>query len=122
MILLLLLSCAADMTCPEPDAPAAEAPDTDTGEACPPPDEPCTPAAFYLDCDGDGVGRSPDAAAYAASIACAVDDLGAPDDGCAWVSVAGDCDDTDLSIRPYGLELCDGRDNDCNSYVDEGCP
>lgn len=31
-----------------------------------------------------------------------------------------DCDDTDSSIHPGALEVCDGKDNNCNGMVDEG--
>ncbi len=33
----------------------------------------------------------------------------------------GDTDDTDPSINPEGIEICDGQDNDSNGQVDEGC-
>jgi len=31
-----------------------------------------------------------------------------------------DCDDDDSAINPAALELCDGRDNDCDDAIDEG--
>ncbi|MCC7384489.1 MAG: VWA domain-containing protein [Deltaproteobacteria bacterium] len=30
----------------------------------------------------------------------------------------GDCDDTNPAVRPGGIEVCDGIDNDCNGSVD----
>lgn len=33
-----------------------------------------------------------------------------------------DCDDADASVYPTALELCDGKDNDCDGQVDEGVP
>lgn len=32
-----------------------------------------------------------------------------------------DCDDNDPSVNPYATEACDGKDNDCDGEVDEGC-
>jgi hypothetical protein len=31
-----------------------------------------------------------------------------------------DCDDTNASVSPLNVELCDGLDNNCNQVVDEG--
>jgi len=31
-----------------------------------------------------------------------------------------DCDDSDASVYPGALEVCDGKDNDCDGEVDEG--
>ena len=33
-----------------------------------------------------------------------------------------DCNDADASVNPGAFEVCDGKDNDCNGVVDEGCP
>ncbi len=33
-----------------------------------------------------------------------------------------DCDDSDVTIYPGALDLCDGKDNDCNGSKDQTCP
>jgi hypothetical protein len=35
-------------------------------------------------------------------------------------ATAGDCDDEDSSINPGRAEICDGIDNNCNGFIDEG--
>lgn len=57
--------------------------------------------AYYLDGDLDGYG------AGAAVLAC--------DAPSQHVAQAGDCDDAARDTHPGATELCDGRDNDCDS-------
>ncbi len=33
-----------------------------------------------------------------------------------------DCDDNDPKIHPWATETCDGKDDDCNGYIDDGNP
>jgi hypothetical protein len=33
----------------------------------------------------------------------------------------GDCDDADKAVNPAAAEICDGKDNNCASGIDEGC-
>ena len=48
-------------------------------------------------------------------VALPVDD----DDGDGFTSDV-DCDDNDDTVYPGAPELCDGKDNDCNTSVDDG--
>ena len=32
-----------------------------------------------------------------------------------------DCDDNDKDVHPWAKELCDGKDNNCDGTIDEGC-
>ncbi len=65
-----------------------------------------TGSVFYPDSDGDSYG-----------------DLSAARDYClaplGYVSDATDCDDTDLAVNPAATEVCNGYDDDCDSYVDD---
>ena len=64
-------------------------------------------STWFLDSDGDGYG-----------------DFSVWEFGCSapsgYVSVAGDCDDTDPAYSPATPETCDGTDENCNGFVDEG--
>jgi len=61
----------------------------------------------YADLDGDGYGDplSP------------VTECGGSIEGVADMT---DCDDTDASVHPGAVEVCDGLDNDCDTVIDEG--
>ncbi|AKT40998.1 MopE-related protein [Chondromyces crocatus] len=64
---------------------------------------------FYRDTDGDGHG-----------------DPAHPVDACTappgTTSTADDCDDTDAHVSPAAVEICNGRDDDCDGQVDESDP
>ncbi|HZI16372.1 MAG TPA: putative metal-binding motif-containing protein [Myxococcus sp.] len=63
---------------------------------------------YFLDGDRDGRGAGP------AVTACV-----APPDH---VAQDGDCDDGDAQRRPGFSETCDGKDNNCDSTIDDGLP
>lgn len=82
-------------------------------ETCDNLDEDCDGAADeglaitrYADRDGDGYGGTE------AVVTCQVI--------AGTVTVTGDCDDACATCRPGGTESCDGRDQDCDTRVDEG--
>ena len=62
---------------------------------------------WYGDSDGDGWGVGSD-----------VSTLCGPPAG--YVASAGDCNDSDASISPSGIEVCDGADQNCDAVVDDG--
>jgi hypothetical protein len=68
----------------------------------------CQP--FYYDGDGDGWG-------LASKFRC----LCGPD-GKFNTTRSGDCDDTDPVVGSTGVELCNGKDDNCNGQTDEGDP
>jgi hypothetical protein len=39
-----------------------------------------------------------------------------------YTAADGDCDDGEPTVHPRALELCNGRDDNCNVAVDEGLP
>ena len=62
---------------------------------------------YYRDADGDGVGT-------------ASNFMWACSPPAGYVNIAGDCNDDDAQIFPGNIEICDGKDNDCNGIIDEG--
>jgi hypothetical protein len=66
-------------------------------------------STWYADTDTDGWG---DASSTTESC----------DQPSGYVDVARDCDDGDTAINPDAAEVCDGVDNDCNSWVDDDDP
>jgi uncharacterized repeat protein (TIGR03803 family) len=72
-------------------------------------DEGLAQTTYYKDADGDGYGN-----------AGATKDTCAQPDG--YVTTNDDCNDTDATVNPGAAEVCgDGKDNDCDGTVDEGC-
>ena len=65
----------------------------------------------YPDADGDGAGKAGSPAGCRQA-----------DGSCLGPTVVNDndCDDTDPDRYPTNSETCDGKDNDCDSSVDEG--
>ena len=63
-------------------------------------------AMAYRDADGDGFGDPADAMPV-----CSLP-IG-------YVASSSDCDDTDPTVKPGGIEVCDGQDNDCDDAIDE---
>jgi len=71
------------------------------------PDSSSDASTWYGDTDGDSYGETSDT-----YVSCA-----APS---GYVSVDGDCDDTDSSVNPSGTEVCNETDDNCDGTVDEG--
>jgi hypothetical protein len=61
---------------------------------------------WFADGDGDGFGAG-------ASLATCTPPPG-------WVDNDDDCDDTSAGVRPGGVELCNGVDDDCDGAIDDG--
>jgi len=64
-------------------------------------------AIYYEDSDDDGYGNS-----EMSIMACS-----AP---FGFVADPTDCDDTDATVYPGAIEICDGKDNDCDFVIDDG--
>jgi hypothetical protein len=64
---------------------------------------PYTPNTDQLDTNNNGIGD-----------ACEIDS-----DGDGYLAF-DDCDDSDPSVNPGATEVCDGIDNDCDDFIDEG--
>ncbi|MBN2797541.1 MAG: putative metal-binding motif-containing protein, partial [Deltaproteobacteria bacterium] len=62
---------------------------------------------WYLDSDADGYGKS-----GVSKVDC--------EQPIGWASEPGDCDDGNSAANPGATEVCDDRDNDCDSQTDEG--
>ena len=62
---------------------------------------------FYADTDDDGFGDEDKP----------LEACEAPD---GYVVIGTDCDDTESSVYPSAIELCDKIDNNCDGVVDEG--
>jgi autotransporter-associated beta strand protein len=68
-----------------------------------------TPTAYYADNDLDGYGGG------TALLTCDSPPAG-------YITVNGDCNDTDDAIHPAATEVCDGVDNDCDGLTDGDDP
>lgn len=120
-MLFLIFACAAAPTNTR-DIVAESCPTVIT-ESLPPVESeppPCDLFTWYEDCDGDGFGYFPEG--EYPPIACEGQQPPVTDPSrCVWRKDAGDCDDGEPEVHPVNGELCDGRDNDCDSYADETC-
>jgi len=67
----------------------------------------CTEVTYYLDSDGDGFGDANES----------ISTCDTPPAN--YILDKFDCDDTDPSVNPNAIEICDEIDNDCDGLVDE---
>lgn len=122
MLLIILFACTTTLSTTKNEPVGGESCPT-VVESCPPPEsEPpaCDLFTWYEDCDGDGFGYFPEG--EYPPIACEGQQPPVTDPSrCVWRKDAGDCDDGEPEVHPVNGELCDGRDNDCDSYADETC-
>jgi hypothetical protein len=66
------------------------------------------PVLYYADVDGDLFGDNSTAQTLCQN------------PGPGYVTVGGDCNDTNPLINPNATEVCDGIDNDCDGIADDG--
>ncbi|HNH49824.1 MAG TPA: putative metal-binding motif-containing protein, partial [Myxococcota bacterium] len=97
---------------PEADEYCNEEDDNCNGEVD---EDPVDPHSWYVDADGDGYG----AAASAPLLACVAPPSTAP-----YSAINSDCDDSDSTIHPGAIEVCDATraDEDCNGVADDADP
>lgn len=69
----------------------------------------CAGTTYYIDQDGDGFGSSD--TSYRPRIECTQPQ--------SYALKAGDCNDFNATIFPGAVELCDGKDNNCDGNIDE---
>jgi hypothetical protein len=69
-------------------------------------DEGCV--TYFMDADGDSYGDPNDS-------------ITATSQPAGYVANGGDCDDTNAGINPGETEICNGVDDNCDNYIDEGC-
>jgi len=65
---------------------------------------------WYADSDGDGYGD-----AASTTMSCNLPDSG-------YVADDTDCDDTEAAVNPAATEVCNGSDDDCDTFVDDSDP
>ncbi len=80
---------------------------------CPAPPPPSVTTTCYPDADGDGYPASSGSVDVAGST-CPSGYIVARSDG-KW-----DCNDADPTIHPGAVEICDGKDDNCDGQIDEG--
>jgi len=77
----------------------------DCADGCPLNPALTAPALFYADVDGDGFGAGP------GILGCG---------GPGLVLNNTDCDDNNIAVNPSATEICNGIDDDCDTFIDEG--
>ena len=93
----------------------------------------CNPGNVTLDCDDNDPTTFPSAPVNCKSNRPTFKEnctpQGTPDctgdaDGDGYVGTPNgpDCNDNDPTVHPFAVELCDGKDNDCDGLIDEGNP